>query len=106
VAAEDDAKLAWRLLAPWVKHRLVEAPPPAVLKLWEAIKTRGRITQTELAGLGIASRPTVRQAVKFLAHAGAIEVIDHGTGKRKEIVVKNPDWQPADLDIFQEVESA
>lgn len=106
VAVEDDARLAWRLLAPWIKHRLVEAPPPAVLKLWAVIRNRGRVTQTELGGLGIASRPTVRQAVKFLTHVGAIEVIDHGTGKTKEIVVKNPDWQPADLDIFQEVESA
>jgi len=98
IAEEDEALLAWKLVSPWVKNRLVEAPPPAVLKVWEAIKGRGKVLQSELVNSGVASRPSIRKAITYLERQDAIEVFD--SGKTKEVVVKNPAWEPADFDLF------
>jgi len=100
IASEDDAKLTWRLIAPWVKHRLVEGPPPATIKVWESLRNHGEMTQAALAESGIASRPTLRTALRYLERVGAIEMLDQGAGKTKLILVKNPDWQPVEYDPF------
>ncbi|HQF13976.1 MAG TPA: hypothetical protein PLS55_08755, partial [Thermogutta sp.] len=92
--------LTWRLIAPWVKHRLVEGPPPATIKVWESLRNHGEMTQAALAESGIASRPTLRTALRYLERVGAIEMLDQGAGKTKLILVKNPDWQPVEYDPF------
>ncbi|MEJ5341581.1 MAG: hypothetical protein WHT09_08425 [Thermogutta sp.] len=98
IAVEDDARLAWRLVAFWVKHRLMETPPPAVLKVWEEIRARGRVLQSELINAGVASRPSVRRAISYLEKQGVVEAVN--TGKTKEVIVKNPNWTPSDFDLF------
>ncbi|GAB4127864.1 MAG: hypothetical protein Kow0040_01920 [Thermogutta sp.] len=103
VADEDDGKLAWRLLAPWLANRLVDAPRPAVLAVWKVIRELGNANTPELVAACGLTRQTVGKAVEFLERCGAVEAIDRGKGRSKQVTVKMPDWEPERIELFPEL---
>ncbi len=100
LAEVDDLRLAWQLLAPWLRVRLVEGPPPSVLRLWEAIRTRtDTLTQAALIKMGLGAKSTIGRALTYLERAGAIGFLE-GDKKTKPFRVVNPAWRPEDLDLL------
>lgn len=100
LAEEDDLRLAWRLLAPWLRVRLAEGPTPAVVRVWEAIRERTEaLTQAELSKAGLGTKPTLQRALRYLEQAGAIAFGEATPGKPRPFRVVKPDWQPEDLNL-------
>ena len=100
IAEEDDFKLAWRLLAPWLRVRLAEGPTPSVQRVWAAIRDKtGPLSQMDLTKMGLGSRPTIGKALSYLERAGAIAFLENEPGKPRRFRVIQPDWNPEDLNL-------
>jgi hypothetical protein len=98
-ADPDDFRLAWRLLRPWLRNRLIQAPSPAVERLWQVVRQRtGSFSLEDLVKEKIGVKHTLWRAIRYLANMGAIQELD-STGPRKKRLyrVADPDWQPGDL---------
>jgi len=100
-ADPDDFRLAWRLLRPWLRHRLVEAPPPSVERVWAVIRQRaGSFTRESLAKEGLANKATIGRALRYLEQVGAIQAQETGPRGQRPYRVVNPSWEPGDLPAF------
>jgi hypothetical protein len=100
-ADPDDFRLAWRLLRPWLRHRLVEAPPPSVERIWTAIRHRAEsFTRESLSKAGLGNRATIGRALRYLEQVGAIQAQETGPRGQRPYRVVNPSWEPGDLPAF------
>jgi hypothetical protein len=97
----DDLRLAWRLLRPWLRNRLVAGPPPSVERIWAAVREIGeQFTADDLDRQKLGSKATVWRALRHLEKAGAIrDTGERGPRQTRVYTVVDPDWQPDDLPI-------
>lgn len=103
-ADDDDVRLAVRLLRPWLQSRLLDGPPSTALKVWQIIKDNPSIrSQRDLVAAGVASRPSIREALRYLEQAGALRFIDEneagGRNRSRMFEVIDPDWTPPELNL-------
>jgi hypothetical protein len=98
-ADPDDFRLAWRLLRPWLRHRLIQAPSPAVERLWQVIRQRtGSFSLEDLVKEKIGVKHTLWRAIRYLENMGAIQELDSSGPRKKRLYqIADPDWQPGDL---------
>ena len=98
-ADPDDFRLAWRLLRPWLRHRLIQAPSPAVERLWQVVRQRtGSFSLEDLVKEKIGVKHTLWRAIRYLENMGAIQELDSSGPRKKRLYrVADPDWQPGDL---------
>ena len=97
----DDLRLAWRLLRPWLRNRLVAGPPPSVERIWAAVREIDeQFTADDLDRQKLGSRATVWRALRHLEKAGAIrDTGERGPRQTRVYTVADPDWQPDDLPV-------